>query len=393
MNLSFLPILKIILEGKASFRFLLAVIFSLAFSIAVILGTIGLMDGFEMTLKNHLRQSSGDIILNYDSGFFAKDELGESLNREQLRSAAILQIEGFSLANNKSKGVLIKGINAQSFNRVTPFNIKLKNGQIIIGKELAKELALKLGDSLYLSYMGKDHFSEESAIIREYIVGQIINHGIYEKDLRFVYLDINDLRNSLGLSHEDVNIVYVKGPMNWEQRDIENEVRYLRRELPHFNIAAYWDEFDTLIKAVEIQKVSISIVLQIIVVVAVFNLVAFMIYISERKSQEFFLLRAFGLSMQSIRSFWFKMSFIIWPVSSFLAVVMIMGLNLMLQYSGLIDLPGDIYVLGKLRIVLDIKDYLIVFFSSLIWILFIVSLALAKFKQQSILKGLRQEFS
>ncbi len=40
-------IFKIITEGKASGRFLAGALLSFSFSIAVILSTIGLMDGFE----------------------------------------------------------------------------------------------------------------------------------------------------------------------------------------------------------------------------------------------------------------------------------------------------------------------------------------------------------
>jgi len=65
-------VFKIVLETKSSRRFLVGTIFSFAFSMSVILCTIGLMDGFELTLKQTLATANGDIKLTSSKGFFIK---------------------------------------------------------------------------------------------------------------------------------------------------------------------------------------------------------------------------------------------------------------------------------------------------------------------------------
>lgn len=72
-------IFKIITEGKASGRFLAGALLSFSFSIAVILSTIGLMDGFENTLKSALKNASGDFIVTNENGFFMSQKVHLSL--------------------------------------------------------------------------------------------------------------------------------------------------------------------------------------------------------------------------------------------------------------------------------------------------------------------------
>jgi hypothetical protein len=49
-------------------------------------------------------------------------------------------------------------------------------------------------------------------------------------------------------------------------------------------VRPFWSEYSYFIEAVKIEKLSITLILQLIVVVAVFNIIAFVIYIMEKKS-------------------------------------------------------------------------------------------------------------
>ena len=122
--------------------------------------------------------------------------------------------------------------------------------------------------------------------------------------MRFIYLDGNYLRKILDLKKDTVNLVYFKDFYAQDDKSLEKKAALLESEFPGFEINLYWEEYQTLLKAVEVEKFSIGIILQVIVVVALFNLVAFIIFISERKSQELFLLRALGGNFKLFRNFW-----------------------------------------------------------------------------------------
>ena len=65
----FQPIFKIFLSEKSSMQFSICIIIGMAFSIAVILCTVGIMDGFVSSLKGNLRKATGDILAYSSEGF------------------------------------------------------------------------------------------------------------------------------------------------------------------------------------------------------------------------------------------------------------------------------------------------------------------------------------
>ncbi|MBC76231.1 MAG: hypothetical protein CME64_09465 [Halobacteriovoraceae bacterium] len=380
-------IFKIISEGRAATRFLVAALLSFSFSISVILSTIGLMDGFEISLRNSLKGSSGDFQVTSTKGYFLLENLENSL--KDYEWSPVMQVEAFAVANEVNKGVLVKGVEPSSFNKVTGLDLDLNKG-IAIGHVLAEELNLNIGDSIRLTFASDKMRDQAGAILKNYAVDSIVTHGIYEKDLRFVYISRNELLETFKYKQGAVNKLLVAGN---DGENFETSLSRLEQTLTTpYKVEPYWAEYKTLLKAVEVEKTSISLILQIIVVVAIFNVVAFIIYIMEKKSQEFFLLRAFGASISTISRFWKVLLFFIWFVSSLVAVVMTWVFNLVIGKLPVFELPGDIYVLSKLEIILGLEDYLLVFSLAFFWIFLIGTVTMWRMKKRTVLSGLRQEF-
>src|SRR5690606_23057464 len=145
---------------------------------------------------------------------------------------------------------------------------------------------------------------------------------------------------------------------------------FLRSELNSlYLVKPFWSEYDYLLEAVKYEKASISLILQLIVVVAVFNIIAFVIYIMEKKSQDFFFLRAVGLSLSSLTRFWLVSVVLIWGISCVGAHLCSKIFNWCLQHVSFLQIPGEIYVLSSLNIRLDLMAYVTVYVVSLLWIL------------------------
>ena len=143
----------------------------------------------------------------------------------------------------------------------------------------------------------------------------------------------------------------------------------------------------------KVEKFSISLILQLIVVVAVFNIIAFVIYIMEKKAQDFFFLRAVGLSLNALSKFWFFSVLIIWGLSCFGAHILSLIFDWSLQHLSFLQIPGEIYVLSALHLRLDFLAYVTVYGLSLLWILLATFVGYLRLKRRPIVEGLRQEFS
>ena len=127
--------------------------------------------------------------------------------------------------------------------------------------------------------------------------------------------------------------------------------------------------------------------------VAIFNIIAFVIYVMEKKAQDFFFLRAVGMSLNEMMRFWFISVILLWSISCFGAYLMSIFFNWSLQNLSIFKIPGEIYVLTQLEIRLDLMAHLTVYAVSLLWILVAAGLGYFRLRKKPIIQGLRQEFS
>ncbi len=396
---AYFSVFKIVLNNRGAVKILLATIASFAFSIAVILCTVGLMDGFDYLLKSGLRHSSGDILISSQRGFFVLGDrlMGEINTIAPLAKAPVIQTEAFALHLDKSRGVLVRGVEAQNFSEATGLDLTLNDNGIAIGKELAHELKLGIGDDIALTF-GKGNDSAESLpTIRTLKVSSIVSHGIYQKDLRFVYMKKNELGELLGVG-DKVNLVILsmadsRKPLE-DLQQIETARLSLRREMSsEFLIKPFWSEYAFLIEAVKVEKFSISLILQLIVVVAVFNIMAFVIYIMEKKAQDFFFLRAVGMSLSTLMNFWLVSVVIIWAIACGLAHFLSLVFDWGLHNLSFLQIPGEIYVLSSLSIRLNTEAYVTVYLASLFWVVLAAGGGYFRMRRRPIIQGLRQEFN
>ncbi len=397
-------LLKLFLSDKGTRRFAIGVIFGFAFSIAVILGNIGIMDGFESSLRVGLKKSNGDLTIHSRYGFFDFESyLKHELEIANINTfSSIVQTEGFIIKNEVSKGVMIKGIEEESFKKVTGLDLKLKNSDVILGSELAKFLKVTVGDPIVLAFANGNSQVSGLPSLKRYQVSGIVEHGIYQRDLRTLYIQRKVLQNDLGVDNR-VNLIslnisddqdeFLSNPVDYSLK-IEKVIDSFKGSIGRsYVVKPYWREFTTLITAVKEEKFFISIILQIIVIISIFNVLAFVVFLNEKRSRELFLFKALGMSQKKIRQGWMYLMSIIWVASCALALLFVQGFNWGLVNLPYFKLPGDVYTLGNLSIKLDLFDYLLVFLISYFWLFLISWVALVVMSKKSVLTGLRKEFA
>jgi len=396
---SYFSILKIVLQGRSAGKILLATVFSFTFSIAVILCTFGLMDGFDHLLKSGLRHSSGDLLITSKKGFFqVTDPLSEILKSVgPLAIAPVIQTEAFALHQGISKGVLVRGIEPANFSEATGLKVNLPDGGLVIGEELARALKVGAGDEIALTFGRGNESSQSLPTVRQFKISGLIKHGIYQKDMRLVYLPRQDMAELLDL-RDYINLLILTTQDPAKPLDSLDRVRkdqqILRSQLSsEYFVRPFWSEYSFLIEAVKVEKLSISLILQLIVVVAVFNIIAFVIYIMEKKAQDFFFLRAIGLSLKKLMRFWFISIFIVWAIACAGAHILSIVFNWALANLSFLQIPGEIYVLSSLQIRLDSTAYITVYLVSLAWVLMAGIFGYWRLKRRPIVQGLRQEFN
>jgi ABC-type lipoprotein release transport system permease subunit len=393
-----MSLLKIFKLDRKLITFLLWVSFGLGFSMSIILSTIGLMEGFERSLLLALNKSNGDFSLSSPMLKNDLQDLTENLSVDYpaLTSRGFYKVEAFVVGKNKqSKGAVI--LSSDFKKRLSPIfgiteKFELKKGEAIIGEDLAQELSLKRGD-IFRALISSGSSAEFS--IKNFKTKDFFKTNLYEKDSRVVIVNINEFfpAGNIQFNYSIFNFNYPFGDFESQK----NRIKRLNDDLydidENLYATAYWEDYSTLIEAVEIEKISILIVLQVIVVVSVFNLISFLIFFREKKIKELFTLHALGLTPQRIALIWYTVSACLWGVAVVISTGLVSFFDKFLVYLSTTMMPKNIYHLGTINLYVSAENYFIVYIISFCWILLMTFFLTKKFKSDSLLKGLRQQYS
>ena len=400
----FKTIFLIFKAEKGITPFFLGVILSVGFSLSVIISTIGLMDGFEKTLLNALRSSNSDISFYSDQGHIAYDQnlKNQLLQIKDYDFLPIIKIEAFAINLDRGQGVLVMAFDYQDYQKkkntaffeMIKINDKLKENEVFVGEVLARDLNLKAGDEFNLLIKSMEMGVTNSPLIVSVRVKKLVQHGIYQKDARILYVSSLFLQKQMNLLPTFYNNVLLKKNKKIiSKNEIEKDFISLTKILPPiYHLKPFWLEFENLLNAVKVEKLSIIFILQIIVIVSLFNIFTFIIFLSEKKINEIFLMQALGLAISHLRYFWIMMTLVIWLLSNLVAIILSFFFDEFILDLSFLKLPSEIYVISDLRLVWDFSNIMLVSFLSLIWIMILSFFVFRLLKKQKIRSALLGEW-
>ena len=391
-------------HNRSTTKFFVGVILGFAFSIAVILATIGIMDGYQYSLMGQLKKSVGDIYFYSRAGLFEfDDEIKDVLNQNKIiQKSAFIQTEGFAIGNETSKGVKVLGVDKKSFTNVIKNKFLFKKGEIGIGSEIAKQFGKKVGDEIVIAFAKGNRELGSLPSLKKLKIGQIIHHGVYLKDSRIVYIDRSQLQDFLNLGSK-INVITFNVPNLIFQKglnlnDFSNKIKVFMYDIrdqmgAQYIVRTFWYEFSGILEAAKIEKLMITIILQLVVIISIFNVVAFIVFLNVRFSKEIFLYKALGLSNNQLNSSWVFLTFLVLIFSCGLSYILVKFFGWMLANFLIFSLPSDIYNLGRLELIISASSYIITFALSFIWIFILVGITLRSYKKKSVLYGVREVYN
>jgi ABC-type lipoprotein release transport system permease subunit len=278
----------------------------------------------------------------------------------------------------EAKGVIIRGVDDE-FTRVSGLDLRIGEDCMTIGESLSKILRLKNNDQVVLGLITSHKGRMNTPKFFSFKVCSIENLGLFLSDTRYVYVHLKTLQSLLGLDGR-VNMIIVNDE-NREAITVGSD----------FFIDSTDKDYAFVFHAVEVEKNMLGLILQIIVVVAVFNVIAFIIFLKERYAKEIFYLQALGLSKKKLIGMWSIVILSIVIVSNIISLFMLQGVNYMLRQS-FFGLPAKIYHLSSLQVVLTLKDYLAISLLGLFWPSVSALHIFANIYNQSVISGVKREF-
>ena len=98
-----------------------------------------------LSLKEGLKKATGDLFFYSSNGLFELDQDLEKIIESSgvTQYSTIFQTEGFAIKGEKSRGILVKGVDFESFFKISKLNFSLKDNEIAIGSGVCQNPRVK----------------------------------------------------------------------------------------------------------------------------------------------------------------------------------------------------------------------------------------------------------
>lgn len=357
--------------------------------VATLIVVLSLMNGFESELRSRIVEFNTHVIVfaptpgswaSIDSVSALIAGLPDVVSISPfVRAEVLVYYEVVPGVKVKTKGVIVKGIDLERERAVstvidsiappiTSFDAKgFEDGSnargIVLGKDLAEELRISLGEVLTIvTAPAEMRIGKISPRTEDFRVIGLFRTGVYEFDSRFAYVDKKDAERlfdfeaatrGLGLRIRDI----------YRAEKVDEEIQAkLKSYLYGTN---NWIRMNqNLFSYIKVEKILMFLLLTLIILVAAFNLVAMLTMVIMEKRSEIGILRSMGASSRGVMSIFMVQGTIIGASGTALGAALGLGVCAVLKQVR-IDLPPDVYFINTLPVLVEWGDVAFVCLASL----------------------------
>lgn len=239
----------------------------------------------------------------------------------------------------------------------------LRKPSILLGKELARNLGVRAGDTIYLiSPRGMISPVGHVPAMKRFKVTGVFESGMYEYDGSLAYIHIGDAKRLMRMGDAVTGLsvwvedIYRAG----EVGDAIGE----RLKFPYWT--RDWMQMNSsLFSALKLEKTAMFVILILIVLVAAFNIASTLIMMVMGKTKDIAILKAMGATNRSIRKIFVMSGMVIGTVGTTLGTLSGVALCLVLKRYKFIELP-EAYPFSTLPVKLETPDVVMIAAAAMV---------------------------
>jgi lipoprotein-releasing system permease protein len=344
-----------------------------ALGVLALIVVLAVMTGFEEDLKEKILGTNAHVVVLKNGG---EIEGYAGVMDRLKRVPGVVAATPFvysqvmlSTGTNVS-GVVLRGIEPQSDVQVTNLKKSLVEGRltdleksaatgadgaqppgVILGKELAKNLNLYVGDSVNIvSPLGNLTPFGMAPKMKRFRVAGIFNTGMFEYDSTLAYVGLHEAQEFLGLGSAVTGIQLKVADVYHADRI----AREINRGFGYEYFARDWMRMNkNILFALKTEKMVMFIILTLIVLVAAFGIASTLFMVVMEKTKDIAILKSMGATNRSIMKIFVLEGLIIGVAGTIIGVLggLLVALNLETIVAGIQKVTGfelfsrDVYYL------------------------------------------------
>ena len=313
----------------------------IALGVMTMIVVLSVMNGFQKEVaERSIAMAFHNQILNDRTGHIVEWETLIPIAKAEdnvIGGAPFIEGQGLINASGLMLPVQVYGVDPQYEAEVSPIantiTIQDDNGQltegtfdilstqpfgVMISQDMANRLGVRIGD--YISLITSDinvTVAGATPRMKRLKVVALFRAGVYEYDISNIFVNLKDAGVLYRLPKESVTGVRLKlaEPMKARETAFYLQTKLQDRaqmQLQHqeanegnnaeesYAVYTWVNQFAALFKMIEIEKISMFLIMSMIVAVAVFNVVSMLVMVVTEKRSEIAILRTLGLPPRKI---------------------------------------------------------------------------------------------
>ena len=190
----------------------------------------------------------------------------------------------------------------------------------------------------------------------------IFDTGMYEYDNSYVIVALGAAQELAQLGPA-VTGLEVKTPTRWDAPEVATRLAD-SLGMP-FRILDWHQQNNSLFNALKLEKLGMTVILLLIVLVAAFNIISTLIMVVTDKTREIGILRAMGMPARSIRRVFFAQGLVIGIVGTLSGLAIGLTASVLIGEKKLIPLDPAVYFIDHLPVSSELKDVTLIVLASL----------------------------
>ncbi|HRD99628.1 MAG TPA: FtsX-like permease family protein, partial [Rubrivivax sp.] len=222
---------------------------------------------------------------------------------------------GLALRGEASQAIALVGVELERYDRIVRLRSKvvagtarLGPGEGIIGRDLAKDLGVRVGDRINIA---------TGSVNESLSITALVDLGIRELNRRTVIVPLRQGQSVLGLPGGATALDLALHDV-WAAQELADE---LQAALP-YRIESWQDANSQLVSALNAQSVSTSLIRGVVMIVVVLGIASVLVVSVVQKSREIGILRAMGATQGQVLRIFLLQGAIVGAIGSALGVLL-----------------------------------------------------------------------
>jgi lipoprotein-releasing system permease protein len=337
--------------------------------------TLSVMTGFQGYFRDKILSAIPHIVVMEYSGVGVKDE--KSLQAKIARVPHVTATTPFTISQamltdrDRVQGVVVRGIDPVNEGRVTSLGKNMTEGSlrdleapgrklpgIVIGEDLARKFGAAIGDTITMV----NPIGEETAVgmvpkMRKFELVGIFDAGMYDYNVTFAYIALPDAQKFFDMPGR-VSGIEARVDEIYNADKISDAIR---GAVGYPYSTRNWIEMNkNFFSALKLEKIGMSLILVVIIIVASFNIIGTLTMIVMEKSREIAILKSMGAPSKSIMRIFMFAGLVIGTVGTAIGGLIGYGVVVVITRTGAISLPKDVYQVSHLPLSITELDILFI---------------------------------